>query len=202
MGKGTWRGHQSTLTAAVGTRGGTRTPGGHGGVSGMPGLHGSGTGDGGGDSGDMGHRGAGWGEGLKVALGVAEGTQGKGGRGALDHGGGWPRVTGLWHLQRVLVVSPVSLCVPLPCGSACCSLWPCWALSLPGTLVSVPHTPARSWGHSGDTPRPRHRSAMPGAGGGWQRDPWCLPCPSSVPQPPASSRVSPQVTPPGCTTRW
>lgn len=51
---------------------------------------------------------------------------------------GWPRVTGLWHLQRVVVVSPVSLRVPLPCGPACCSLLPSWALSLPATLVSVP----------------------------------------------------------------
>lgn len=85
----------------------------------------------------------------------------KGGRGVLDHGRVWPRVTGLWNLQRVLVVSLVSLRVPLPCGPACCSLWPCWALSLPATLVSAPHSPACSQGHPGDTLSPCYPRAMP-----------------------------------------
>lgn len=137
----------------------------------------------------------------------------KGGRGVLDHGRVWPRVTGLWNLQRVLVVSLVSLRVPLPCGPACCSLWPCWALSLPATLVSAPHSPACSQGHPGDTLSPCYPRAMPTplmphatclglAVGGGGTDPWYQPSPSSALQPPASPRGSLLVRIPSCATPW
>lgn len=142
--------------------------------SGVLGRHGSGTGDGGGTVGVWGTEGQ---DGVRDTRWHRGWQRNSGdirdGRGATERTGcyqgwhrgsgpwGWPRVTGLWHLQRVLVVSPVSLRVPLPCGPACCSLWPCWALFLPATLVSAPHAPACSQEHPGDTLSPCHPNAMP-----------------------------------------
>lgn len=187
--------------------------------TGMPGRHGSGTGDGGGT---VGIRGAEGQDGVRDTRWHWGWQRNSGdiraGRGTTERTGcyqgwhrgsgpwGWPRLMGLWHLQRVLVVSPVSLRVLLPCGPGYCSLWPCWALSLPATLVSAP---ACSKGHPGDTLSPCHPCAMPtpltphARGWQWVAEGPVVPTPPSCTlQPPTSPGGFLLVRPPGCTMWW